>query len=1263
MRRWRSLFLGASLASLAPPVASAAPPSDPLKRQLSDQDYAMTCIRLVASEDEADIERGGDMAAEFINTEIERNPANPYIPPLLLTLGKAQYKLGQYADAQKTLNEAELIFLNVVDNPPLLAQAQQFYAGALNRLGEHELAAKKARASIQSFEKLDDISGIGQANYVLGEALFGLGQVRQAEAAYQRHVDALAKEHGTDSRDYAIAVGRLGMNLADQHDYYRAIPHLERSLELRRKLGDIARVGVMANRLASIHTRRGALDQAEPFREMAVESMEAGTGADSIEVIPTLTELVGLHIDRHDAPSALPHLERAEKLAARHAKPLDPVWLDVKLTRASYEVLARNPQAAVDIYEDVLARQNASSEVDPTEKRRPLSALASMYHNGARYGRARDIYLQLLEVYEQGQSRNSPDYAALLANLAIAETMLGDYDQARRHLNESLNVARPVVGDESELVEHIRWALGALELKQGNVRAALPHLRDSETAGEQRLQRVLAIGSEDRKRRYAAAIGREVDPLASLAMRTATDDPAAVELSLLGVVRRKGRVLDAVGENLGQLAANLDEDGRKNLDELAAVRSTLSELVVSASSSNPAKLREERTALEKREQALEEAIARQSSRFKSRSEPVTLASLRAALPTDGALIEIIRYRTYDWGAKTEYDRRGAAHYGAYVVTREGLAAVDLGPAAEIEGAVKALRGALADRLSRDVKQRARALDDKVMAPLRKHLDGVEHLVIAPDGELNLVPFAAFVDPAGRFLVERRLFTYVSTGRDLLAHAAATTARSAPFIFADPDFAAGTSGGPAADVSGQRSTDLSEAIFPRLPGTRSEAKAIGKAVPDATVVTGADATEARLKALHGPVILHAATHGFFLEDQPAMAADSRGLVLSGPGALGDVEITREDPLLRSGLVAAGADALRSGEEDGILTALEAASLDLTGTQLVVLSACETGLGDVQAGEGVYGLRRSLVLAGAQSQVMSMWKVDDDATRDLMVDFYRDLAKGEPQGASLRSAQLQLLGAKGTAHPYYWAAFVPSGDWRPVDMSWVPVGGSGGASRPVDDGEDDQDQGRRGRRRRGSRDPGWLRDYWREGPDDRYFNLGGAYTRPALPAHYQGTGVRSEGGFVIEAMVFAVPHLQLGADYQWDRWMAPDLATDDDIWINRLELRVQSDVVPFPADWPVRPALHPRLGLGLATGKWDATNGTGRDRDRFFGAGITPGADLALYIRLGDRALMAIRGGIAYPFYAMRSGGDRVPWDKNIGRSLVGMAGVSIGADRR
>jgi CHAT domain-containing protein len=200
------------------------------------------------------------------------------------------------------------------------------------------------------------------------------------------------------------------------------------------------------------------------------------------------------------------------------------------------------------------------------------------------------------------------------------------------------------------------------------------------------------------------------------------------------------------------------------------------------------------------------------------------------------------------------------------------------------------------------------------------------------------------------------------------------------------------------------------------------------LPGATLLTGSQATENAIKQLLAPNILHIASHGFFLQDVPEVAPpDFSGTILTSTRSATPNIRPTENPLLRSGLALAGANPRQSGSEDGILTALEAAGLNLSGTKLVVLSACKTGLGDVTNGEGVYGLRRAFAIAGAESQLMSLWAVNDYKTNKLMVDYYQRLKNNVGRSEALRQTQLDMLQNPESQHPYYWAAFIPSGDW--------------------------------------------------------------------------------------------------------------------------------------------------------------------------------------------------------------------------------------------
>jgi CHAT domain-containing protein len=206
--------------------------------------------------------------------------------------------------------------------------------------------------------------------------------------------------------------------------------------------------------------------------------------------------------------------------------------------------------------------------------------------------------------------------------------------------------------------------------------------------------------------------------------------------------------------------------------------------------------------------------------------------------------------------------------------------------------------------------------------------------------------------------------------------------------------------------------------------------------DCVLRLGAEAREAELKAVQSPRVLHLATHGFFLSDQEFQRTNS--LPFGRPGEWGQagrlpyVQNDRENPLVRCGIALAGANhagrITNAVAEDGVLTGLEAALLNLQGTELVILSACDSGTGEVKIGEGVMSLRRAFRIAGAQTVLASHWNVSDKATSQLMTEFMRRWRAGEPRGKAWREAQLSLLRSKEFASPYFWAAFTLTGQWN-------------------------------------------------------------------------------------------------------------------------------------------------------------------------------------------------------------------------------------------
>ena len=430
---------------------------------------------------------------------------------------------------------------------------------------------------------------------------------------------------------------------------------------------------------------------------------------------------------------------------------------------------------------------------------------------------------------------------------------------------------------------------------------------------------------------------------------------------------------------------------------------------------------------------------------------VTINAVAKQLTTNAALVEFVKIRDHDF-AKGTWEP--AWRYLAFVLTANGdVALVDLGDAdvleAQAQRALTDIKTSLETRGIQILKQSGgrdpvqqnlqslQGLHSQVWAPLEKALGKADKVVLSPDGLLNLIPFAALVDSQGRSLVERYQLAYVTSGRELVGvEGASPRPDSDLLLVANPSF---DQKGPDTGRQGMalRSREF-RGVFTPLPGTERESLEIPPLVvapkEQKQVLVGERATETAVKAARSPRILHLATHGFFLADDD-VALDAMKF-----GGVPDRGITvaprptakrYENPLVRSGLAFAGANhatTITDGD-DGILTALEITGMDLYGTELVVLSACDTGVGEIKTGEGVFGLRRAFALAGAKNLLMSLWEVSDEVTARQMKVFYQNLQKLPPAQA-LRQAQLETIKELkaeygGLAPPGLWAPFILQG----------------------------------------------------------------------------------------------------------------------------------------------------------------------------------------------------------------------------------------------
>jgi CHAT domain-containing protein/Tfp pilus assembly protein PilF len=891
-----------------------------------------------------------------------------------------------------------------------------------NAAGSYEIRLAELRAAT------DDDRALHQARKFFLEYTRLTREARFAEARVplERALEIREKVLGPDDMLVAETLGFLATTYMSTGDYASAEPLKLRALRIMEKaLGpEHPRVAQELTGLGGFYREVGDEARAEEMYLKSLAIFEKTGQAESAVVASLLNGLGSIYYARDDYPNAERYFERSRALWEKLLGPDSFHLADSykHLGRVAYD--AGDYAKAEAMFQHALALAEKGLGQEHTSVTPYLNDLADTYCTEGQYEKGESLYERALAVHERKAAMGQP---------AVQDTLFG--------------LAR-CAGARGRLSDAAKLQTRASELEERYVALNL------------------AAGSEREKLALLAELSSRLSRNVSLHVSLAPHDAAARDLAAASILRGKGRVQDAMSASLAALRQRSSPEDQKLLDRLNDANARLSKLIVGGppQKTTPAEYQEQVKSLEGQREDLEVEISERSAGYYQRAQPVTLAAVQSLIPEDAALVEFAVYRPFDPKAPDNAKAYGETRYAAYVLRRRGeVQWKELGEAREIDGAVTALRRALGDPQRRDARALARALDEKLMRPLRAAAGDAAQLLVSPDGQLSLLPFQALVDEQGRYLVERYAFTYLTSGRDLLRMKVARESKSAPLVVANPAFGesaqeqkAGatakernaqatkerTAGGASKQTgpSARRGsvTDartLSELYFAPLGGTAQEADAIQRLFPDAKLLTGESATTGALKHAVAPRILHIATHGFFLQtpqtdDGNARTATMTAATKTVRGAEASAE--NDNPLLRSGLAFAGAN--RRGEaasDDGILTALEASGLNLWGTKLVVLSACDTGLGEVHNGEGVYGLRRAFVLAGAETLVMSLWPASDYATRTLMTGYYRNLKQGMGRGAALRQVQLEMLKRDPKLHPFYWANFIQSGEWADLD----------------------------------------------------------------------------------------------------------------------------------------------------------------------------------------------------------------------------------------
>jgi CHAT domain-containing protein/Tfp pilus assembly protein PilF len=902
----------------------------------------------------------------------------------------------------------------------------------------------------------------------------------EAERTYQQALPILQKKLGAEDPEMATIWNNLAELYREEGKLSEAEPLCQRALEIRLKMLDASDpvVATSLNNLAQLYREQGKYDDAEPLLRQALQIKLRTLDPKNPMLATSFNNLASFYQEQGNYDEAEAFYKQALTIRTSALGSDHPDVAGSMLNLAGlYFELGRFDDAK-PLFQRSLAILETAYGPDHPAVASGLNGLAEVYQAQGKLADAEPLLKRALTIEEKTVGLNQSSVAMALMNLGRLYHAEGKLEAAEPLLKRALAIALLALDPDRREMKAFWENLATLYfdwnrpgLAEINFDAALDLLRIT-------IEKQFRYMSEHERLEFGATVEGTFAAYASFVASYHVHDLSVVGKMYDLLLWRKGMVASSVQGLRAKISASGNSEALSLLDKIADARAEVAR-IAAAPPDQPELLEQARKRIVKiqlQENDLERELARRSPTFAQQSIQSSWKDVRAKLKSGEAAVEYLRYMSFngkDW--------TGKSYYAALVITPDTPIAptfVMLGDAAELEcGPVNSYRYHLGMKPncfpcsdsnhepSSGAKEITTAPQNPTFyqafwKPLEPALGNAKRIYLSTDGVLSQVSLAVLPDESGQLLIEKYDLRMVISTKDLLRQSSPAVRKTAVLI-GDPNFTATIAERQAALAAlpiaqslktpsnprtvestsrlllqqtrgtRERSFDLEDLTWPELPATKIEVQQIRQMLVanswHAEMYTESAALEEVMKRLHGPRLLHVATHGFLLEDgneENTCHASSLKPVQRWP--------VMQNPMLRSGLVFSGANLIASANpsaeemDDGILTAYEAMELDLEGTELVILSACDTGLGQTQAEEGVFGLRRAIQVAGAQSVMMAMWEVPDIETQKLMKLFYQKWLSGEEKHEALREAQIELRHQiqqdTGQDFPQLWGAFV-------------------------------------------------------------------------------------------------------------------------------------------------------------------------------------------------------------------------------------------------
>jgi len=842
--------------------------------------------------------------------------------------------------------------------------------------GKPEKARKYYEVVVSRSKEGDDVSGHG-INYIsaitnLGNNLITTKQIEKGEALLFEASTLAANIEGEDGPTYLYILNAMGLSYWNaglsgkaEQIYLRVLDAYERNYG-----ADHVYTADLLVTIGQLYNEIALYDKARIFLKRSMDAYELIYGNENIETGYVYNQLGAVAQSefefwrQRDINRAWPHLWNMER---NYQKYLEYAERLKGLNSEEY-VIALHNVGLVELYK-------------------------------GSYQAANKYFSRVIDIYDSLKfDKNDSNYPNFTGSRAIAYSRVRDFRNANTYFERSIQYANAVYGENSFNASSYYTSYGIDLWKQHNWKKAADVLRISYKLNLKRLED-LSFLTDSQREAFWDSFSLSFDTYKSFLMEYAIADKNLRADLFAVILNTKGQLFRANTRWKEKIRSSSDSLVVTTFREWETIKSTLATLSIASDNLK------ERDSLNARVQKLEEFLTAKTAYFgtAAKEKEYTWKDVKKNLKRDEAAIEIVRMRKrgYPYSLTDSSDVRrpkypyfgftDTVYYAALIVTARSKMPeiVLLKNGNEMERYGRYYRNMIS------IGARDTMTYKLLWQPFEKNLKDIKRIYLSVDGIYNTVNVNTLLDPkSGKYLLDEKDITTISTTRDLALASPGKGRNNNAVLIGRPTY-----------------ENLAD-----LPGSQAEIENINdqflKMGLTTKVLLSNEASEDNVKKTKSPKVMHLATHGFFRPD---------------------TENFKSNPLVKSGLMLAGAKDISQKDrselnpgnstEDGILTAYEAMELDLEGTDLVVLSACETGLGEQRNGEGVYGLQRAFMVAGAESIIMSLWKVDDEATKELMTAFYRKWVSGHNKAASFKEAQLEVK--RKYPNPVYWGGFVMVG----------------------------------------------------------------------------------------------------------------------------------------------------------------------------------------------------------------------------------------------